>query len=429
MDSVLDFLFLRRLKMEYISPPICPFPISSASGLSIPTQTICPLTCPNPPINLGEFLVWDIEPLPGVCCTDVVCFNLYQQVGGSFVTVNECQPVNSIVVCSAGTWEISAILTTGVENPPVGPFVSDGITPLTINLPFVQGLSQYRIVKDGHTVLLSNFSSGIEVCSDACYAVSQITSDGETCLSGLTCVKISPPIPPDSLNDVIAYWKLNDAQFGTRVDSVGTNNLTDVGAYIGTGSGLVYPVGVKAIDHGPGLVSLQHPDDAILGAGPGVSFTFDFWVNNTFNLSPGRPILSKANAFAPPTDYLCDVQGDGNIGWRLTDTNGNAYQLNSGVSIGTAGVDNKWHHVTCGYDASIKQAFIQVDLAPMVTQATLFDIARTSVSFTIFGFSNNAFSGFGSMSGVGLWKRRLTNVEIARLYNGGAGYPLENFYP
>lgn len=428
MDSVLDFLFLRRLKMEYISPPICPFPIASASGLSIPIQTICPLVCPNPPVNLGEFLVWDIEPLPGICCTDVVCFNLYQQVGGSFVTVNECQPVNSIVVCSAGTWEVSAILTTGVENPPVGPFVSDGITPLTINLPFVQGLSQYRIVKNGTTVLLRNFSSGIEVCSDACYAVSQITSDGETCLSGLTCVKVSPPIPPDSLHDVAAYWKLIEPS-GVRVDSVGTNNLTDAGGNVINGGGIVYAFAARSDNTAIGVISLEHADDAVLGAGTGVSFTFDFWVNNTTNLTPGRPILTKANAFGAPLDYICNVQPDTNIGWRLTDTNGNAYQLNSGVSIGTAGVDNKWHHVTCGYDAALKEAFIQVDNAAMVTVPTLFDIERSAASFSLLGFSDHGFNGFGTIGPVGLWKRRLTNVEIARLYNGGAGYPLENFYP
>lgn len=427
MDSVLDFLFLRRLKLEYISPPVCPFPIASATGFSIPVQTICPLPCPDAPAKSGNFLVWGIENLPGSCCTNVVCFNLYQQVGGSFVAVNECQPVNSLIVCSAGSWQVSAIFSTGVETAPLGPFVSDGTTPLTITLPFAEGVTSYRLTKNGSAVLLAFFSSGIEVCSPACYAVSQITSDGETCLSGLTCFPPAPPPPPvDSLHDVAAYWKLNDSANGVRLDSVGSNHLTDIGSNFGTGTGLVYSVCAAGTDVNP--LGLEHADDAILGAGVGVSFSFAFWVFDSNNLSPGRPILSKAANLITNQEYLCDVQPDGNIGWRVRDTGGNSYQLNSGVSAGTAPT-GPWIFVACGYDASIKQAWIQCNNGTLVTAITLADVVRTANSFDLFNFSDHSFRGIGSMSGLGLWKRRLTPTEITRLFNSGAGYALSNFYP
>lgn len=426
MDSVLDFLFLRRLRFNYISPPVCPFPIASASGLSIPVQMICPLVCPDAPrVVDNEFVVWDIEPLPGVCCTDVVCFNLYQQIGGSFVTVNECQPVNSLIVCSAGSWEISAILTTGEENPPVGPFVSDGINKLTILLPFVQGTAQYRIKKNGATVGMAMFSGGIEVCNDACYAVSQITSDGETCLSAITCVSTPPPPPPfDSLNDVVAYWKLDDAANGPRLDSVGANNLIDVFGNEGAGPGLVYPQGVAELD-----VSVQQnllaPDSAILGAGPGVSFSFSLWVNNTFNLTVGRPIFAKANNYPGTGEYLLMIDGlTGTPAFRGLAAPNDWRNAISTIPLGS----NAWHHIACGFDSALQEVWIQVDSEAQVT-APCNDITRTAHSLSLSNFSDSSFRGLGSFSGMGLWKRRLTPAEITRLINGGLGYPLENFYP
>jgi len=429
MDSVLDFLFLRRLRVNYISPPVCPVPIASASGLSFPVQSICPLLCPDAPNLDSGFLVWGIEPLPANCCTNVVCFNLYQQIGNSFVPVSQCQQPNTLVVCSAASWRVSAIFSTGVETPLSAPVVSDGINPLTIALPFAEGVVSYRVVKNGVTILLTFMSGGYEICNPpACYSLSQITSDGETCLSVTTCMQAPPPPPPhDSLNDVAAYWKLNDLPNGTRLDSIGTNHLTDLGGNFGTGGGIVYPVAIQGSDVNP--LALFHADDAVLGAGPGVSFSFSLWMNNTVNLSPGRPILAKSTNLIINQEYLLDVQPDTNIGWRVKDTGGNAYQLNSGISVGVAGVSNVWHHVAFGYDSALKEAWIQVDANPIVTAPTLFDVIRTANPFVLFNFSDFSFRGLGSMSACGLWKRRLTDAEITRLYNGGAGLPLSSFYP
>ena len=430
MDSVLDFLFLRRLRLNYITPPICPIPIASASGLSIPVQSICPLLCPAAPTAVtvpgNHFLVWDIEPLAPVCCTNVVCYNLYQQFGDGFVAVSECQQPNTLVVCDAATWTVSAIFSTGVETAPTGPFVSDGITPLTIPLPFAEGVVAYRVTKDGVTVLLQFFSAGYQVCNvPVCYSVSQITSDGETCLSDSTCFMAPPPVPPtNTLSDVAAYWKLNDPANGTRFDSVGTNNLLDVFGNEGQGPGLVYPQGVSEVDVALAQ-NLLAADSAILGMGPGVSISFSLWVNNTFNLSIGRPIFAKATNYPGVGEYLLMVDAlTGNVAFRGLAAPNDWRSVDSGVALGS-GV---WHHVACGFDSALQEVWIQVDSSPMVT-APCNDITRTAQSLSLSNFSDSSFRGLGSFSGMGLWKRRLTGAEITQLINGGVGYPLSNFYP
>ena len=450
MDSVLDFLFLRRLRLNYISPPICPIPLASASGQSVPVQSICPLLCPDAPTAVtvpdNHFLVWDIEPLAPGCCTNVVCYNLYQQIGSSFVAVSECQSPNTLVVCDAATWTVSAIFSTGVETAPTGPFVSDGLSPLTIPLPFAEGVTAYRVTKNGVTVLLQFFSAGYQVCSvPVCYAVSQITSDGETCLSGTTCFTAPPPPPPvNSLHDVAAYWKFDDGPT-SWLDSVSTNNFTStprVTPVTGIINGGAHSDGF----FGAGWITA--PDSAVLGAGPGVSFSYSLWVKvlpaagSQDNLSGGRPIFSKINGgLGANGEYgLSHDNTDDGVSFQARVGNNTT---NARVNIGpnsippypdvfwdiTTGGDGLWHHIACGYDDALQELWIQVDNSARYTTACAGVHRDPTKDLLVFQFNDLSIGGYFTIDEMGLWKRTLTTAEVTTLFNGGNAYALSNFYP
>lgn len=425
MDSVLDFLFLRRLKMEYISPPVCPFPIASATGLSIPVQSICPLQCPDAPVDNNGFVIWNIEPLPAGCCTNVVCYNLYEQSGANFIPVSECQKPNSLVVCSAGSWQVSAIFSTGTETALTGPFVSDGINPLTIPLPFAEGVANYRVVKNGVTVLFAFFSAAFEVCATpVCYALSQITSDGETCLSPPVCIEAPPP-PPSQLKDGLAhYWKLDEASTGTRADSVDSAPLTDV---------------VNNCPNTPGVINLgadiptisfnsalQAASGTVGQISPGQSFTISFWARWLVSgFYVGHPFLAKWD-IGTTGEYQVVPIFDNTLVWRVKNAVGVLAELHTGYSA-LANVNN-FAHIVIGYDDAAQQLFAQINGTSRLTAPC----AGIQFGNHLLTFGN--YSDLGTVSSIdldeiGFWYRALTQAEVSTLYNNGHGYALSNFYP
>lgn len=189
MDSVLDFLFLRRLKFNYISPPVCPFPIASASSRQF-GQFIPPLV-QMPPMGINNgFLIWGSGP-------NQICYNIYEEISaGNFINVAACVPPNTLIVCSAACWKVSAVVGS-VEGPLSSPVCTDGTSLVEISLPFATGITSYKIYKsvDGgltYSVVLSGiFTGAFEVCNFTCYSISAVTPDGETPISEVTC----PPKP------------------------------------------------------------------------------------------------------------------------------------------------------------------------------------------------------------------------------------------
>lgn len=194
MDSVLDFLFLRRLKFEYTTPPICPITLASASGLAITGQVISPILAMNAPFLQGRFLTWP-------CAPGQICFNIYSNQSGFLTEVATCIQPNSALVCSAGCWRASATVN-GIEGPLTDPVCTDG-TPIAVELPAQPGAS-YNLYHNpnpldpfgDYTLALAGvFCGAFEVCTVGCYSISAITGDGETPPSDPTCTCIPHDCP------------------------------------------------------------------------------------------------------------------------------------------------------------------------------------------------------------------------------------------
>lgn len=203
------------------------------------------------------------------------------------------------------------------------------------------------------------------------------------------------------LDGLVSWWSLDEAS-GTRVDSHGSNNLTDNNT-VGSATGKISTAAsfVQAnSEYLSGTASL-----------PGGSFSFAAWVQPT----------SGGVAFYPY--FEIDASGDAcdvfafQSKWQCR-TQGNTI-LDSGVAT-SAGV---WAFVVFGHDGST--AFISVNGG---AKSTLSNGALTFAATENFNIGKqlNAGNYFdGLVDEAALWNRELTAAEITELYNSGngIGYP------
>jgi hypothetical protein len=212
------------------------------------------------------------------------------------------------------------------------------------------------------------------------------------------------------LTDLVAYWKLDEPS-GTRFDSVGTNNLTDIGS-VGSGIG---KQGNAASFVAANNEYLDGGD--ILDIGDG-SLTVSCWFRTTDNgaLVPliGKPWGgNKAGRYAI---YLTS----GTVECNVQDAGG----TRTATSPGTYN-DGNWHLAIQVIDRA-NGLFLYVDnvLVDSVPGAITGSL-DTGDPFLIGFYSNLIAYLDGDVDECGVWERVLTNSEITQLYNGGAAitYP------
>lgn len=253
----------------------------------------------------------------------------------------------------------------------------------------------------------------------------------------------SPAPTHTSLIDVAAYWKFDDGP-SAWVDSVGSNDFAATGT-IQQETGALN--GAAHSDGQFGAGYLQAADSAILGAGPGVSFSYSLWVKvlpagggSQDNLSGGRPIFSKITTGVGGLGEYGLSHDNGLDGLtfqaRQGDNSSNAL-VNAGPSStppaadpfwdAMTGGDGNWHHVCCGYDDDAQELWIQIDDGHRYTSACVGVHRDASKLLTIFQFSDLGFGGYFWIDEMGLWKRLLTTGEVTLLNNGGTPKPLSTF--
>src|SRR6266545_2351324 len=100
MNSVLDLLYLRRPKLEYVCPPICDYLVpASGSGSSLMMEAVTPAHKPTGLVFdcATRRIGWDRSS--GVSCDPALCFTVYfsDSQDGSYGIVSECITDNSYV--------------------------------------------------------------------------------------------------------------------------------------------------------------------------------------------------------------------------------------------------------------------------------------------------------------------------------------------
>jgi len=193
MNVVLESLFLRRPRIEYISPPVCPVHFS-ASGTAIFEQCFNDLQfCSANKINTN-FLNFQ-EPADGLA------YNIYystQETGQPFQLVNDGLPPGTAVVFTAGLYWFTANTASGTESMPFPGSVAPGGQYVRMVIPKIADAVSWNLYKDGVKLITAFTGAIVESSAQGWYQATKITTDGETPLSGCSALLLSGtvPVPP-----------------------------------------------------------------------------------------------------------------------------------------------------------------------------------------------------------------------------------------
>lgn len=211
------------------------------------------------------------------------------------------------------------------------------------------------------------------------------------------------------LTNLVSYWTMDETS-GTRVDSHGTNDLTDNN----TVSSAAGKFGNAASFVRANSEFLSVADNASLSITS--AFSISFWVRfNSSNVL--QVVASKQGA-------------TGNRSWQVQHTPGNRLKfivytssaskgkdLESSVAITTA----SWYHVVCTF---IPSTAMQITVNGTLSEGTdsIFPaIADSSAQFRL-GYIDvpGAYHLDGELDEIGIWSRALSSTDRTNLYNSGS---------
>jgi hypothetical protein len=208
-------------------------------------------------------------------------------------------------------------------------------------------------------------------------------------------------------DNLVSYWRLEEAS-GTRVDSHGSNDLTDNNT-VTSGTGIQ---GNCARLTEANSEFLSHVDDASLDVGTG-DFSLSFWfklstttLNATENVirkwSPGYVVQFKAT-----NRQIHFFTNDGTTATVLSDNNAIPNETTT------------WHH--CVVTRTGTTGKIYVDNVDVTASGSTRSGNLDSATVFYIG-SNGASEEYNHfIDETGLWKKVLSASEISDLYNSGDG--------
>lgn len=234
---------------------------------------------------------------------------------------------------------------------------------------------------------------------------------------------VVPSSPSPLLTDLVAYWKLDETS-GNRLDSHGSNTLTDngsVGSTTGKQGNAVDIDGATATLSVASNSALQLPGD----------WTISVWV---------YPHVVDA-AIAGEVPYFPYVLGkddntDRNYAIRFFDTLDASPTIEAAVGTSSgfqrlawsASVSaNTWYHIVTWYVSATTTLYLSVNNGTPVSTVLTGTLTVGNASL-IFGKRGDSTSGSlydGLVDEPGIWKRVLSSNERTALYNSGVGvtYP------
>lgn len=221
-----------------------------------------------------------------------------------------------------------------------------------------------------------------------------------------------PPTTPHLLNGLVSYWKLDEAHNGvtpvTRVDSFGTNHLTDPTVC------LAFPGKINngCYFNGSGNWLLCNDNASLRVNG---DHFFSLWARLDVN-DQARVFVAK---FDGATSQY-GIQHDPVLGFQ-----GGGAQVGSPAAVGVL------HHVVYWYEASSLKGYLRINDANTYVSApgsglpapNTAPISLGALWATVGGYNWN-----GLLDECGFWKGRIpTSTEITALFNGGSGLPFSSF--
>ena len=209
---------------------------------------------------------------------------------------------------------------------------------------------------------------------------------------------------------LVSYWNLDETSDGsgpvTRVDSAGSNNLTDNNTVTSVVNATM-PHNVGGFFTRANAEYLSHVDNSSLRVGTN-DFTFACWIDvGTYAATEG--IIDKGSQ----ADYTLDANG-GNL--RFYVKNGGAYPTAQVAEPATG----TWNLVIAWRSAAGGNVNIQLNNGAVSSTAAAIQNNDTAGAFTI-GSIGSGSNFDGQIDEVGFWTRALTTQERSDLWASGAG--------
>lgn len=214
------------------------------------------------------------------------------------------------------------------------------------------------------------------------------------------------------LDNLEAYWELEESS-GTRVDSHGSNDLTDNNT-VGQGTGILGSSNCGDFESGNSeYLNNTSPsftfDDA-------EDFTVSCWVKRESGVVGWVWALQDA-----ANDYIAVFEFGANF-WLRFNTGGTQQ-----VSHGTTISNGTWYHLLAEFDASENKGYLNVNNGTRV-EVSVTLTPNVSGEWGIGALSIVPGSYFdGLIDEVGVWSRLLTSDEKSDLYNSGSALAYSSF--
>jgi hypothetical protein len=233
---------------------------------------------------------------------------------------------------------------------------------------------------------------------------------------------------PVLTTDLVSYWNLDDGVFdpgaAIAADSVGDNdgvvaNFDGPPSWLGPNAGKVG----GALHFGGGGEHVYVANSPSLNI-PTNAVSVAAWVN--LELLPAQLPESFGSIYDSNEDsyVLYQDRGANELRFKVTDADGSAERPGIPASMLRVG---QWHLVVGVYDGNGQQAKIYLDgqLVDTHTNAALTGVVRPGQIAAIGRNGASTASAFrGDIDEVAIWSRALSDLDIAALWNGGAGVAL-----
>lgn len=210
-----------------------------------------------------------------------------------------------------------------------------------------------------------------------------------------------------------SWWTLEETS-GTRVDSHGSNDLTDNNTVLSA-------AGVKgtcADLENSNSESLSRSDNASLSVGD-IDFTWAGWFQMESS-SAGRCAFSKGSPIGTPYEYnlFYVAGGTKRFIFQVQNTTGG----NGTVTANNLGAPSNgtWYYIICWHDSVNNEVGIQVNDTAANT-ASYSGGSHNGTGTMYIGRNANPDYWDGLADEVAFWKKILTTEEKAWLYNNGDG--------
>lgn len=209
--------------------------------------------------------------------------------------------------------------------------------------------------------------------------------------------------------NLVSYWELEESS-GTRVDSHGSNDLTDNNTVLSATG--IQGDGADFESSNSEYLSTSSGSGFVSGAG---ARSVSLWVK--YETSPGTAEMSiiSNGVFTTSQEFTIKTFTNNKI---IVDTNGSALAVSSTLSWSTG----TWYHIVVTYNGTTGTIYRDGSSVGTGT-ATL---STTSPEDFIIGGRNPA-SPYNFVDAVidevGYWSKALTSTEVTDLYNSGAGLP------